>query len=121
MLNSLKEKTVEYLYGLQKVAAFKPLESTHLLQKTFEKGDLDTRLAAFRTAIFSPHIGDGKLIGDLFVKLMAATTKEERKEIVEPFLLSLLEKSSSNISKASEGKLAWLNALYHGWKLEEPA
>ena len=118
MLNTLKGKTAAYLYGLQKVAAFRPLEATHLIQKVFEKGDLNMRLATFRTAIFSPHIGDGKLIGDLFIKLMAATTKEEREEIVEPFLINLLQKTSSAISKSSQGKLAWLNALYHGWQQE---
>ncbi|OGQ05976.1 MAG: hypothetical protein A2W61_04340 [Deltaproteobacteria bacterium RIFCSPLOWO2_01_44_7] len=118
MLNVLNGKTHAYLYGLQKVATFRPKEATHLLQKVFEKGDLNTRLATFRAAILSPHIGDGKLVGDLFVKLMAATTKEEREEIVEPFFQSLLQKSNSPISKASQGKLAWLNALCHGWQQE---
>jgi len=118
MLNSLSGKTSVYLYALQKVATFRPLEATHLLQKVFEKGDLNTRLLAFRTTLFSPHMGDGKLIGDFFIKLMAATTKEEREEIVEPFFTNLLQKSESQISKSAQGKLAWLSALYHGWKQE---
>lgn len=118
MLASLGTKTSAYLYGVQKVASLRPREATHLLQKIFEKGDLSTRLASFRTAIFSPHIGDGKLVGDLFVKLMGATTSEERKKIVEPFFLSLLQKGQSPLSKNSQGKLAWLNALYHGWRRE---
>lgn len=115
----LGDKTAAYLYGLQKVAAFKPKETTHLIQKVFEKGDLNTRLLALRTTLFSPHIGDGKLIGDLFVKLMAATTKEEREEIVEPFFKNCLTKSALNISKEAKGKLAWLSALLHGWNKEE--
>lgn len=120
MLNVLGEKTVAYLYGVEKTAAFRPREATHLLQKIFDKGDLNTRLVALRIAIFSPHIGDGKFIGDLFVKLMGATTQEERKEIVEPFFEKLLAYSSSDLSKESRGKLAWLGALCHGWRQETP-
>src|SRR3990167_3840014 len=100
MLNVLNGKTHAYLYGLQKVATFRPKEATHLLQKVFEKGDLNTRLATFRAAILSPHIGDGKLVGDLFVKLMAATTKEEREEIVEPFFQSLLDRKSTLLNSS---------------------
>ena len=112
MIASLGDKTAAYLYGLQKVAGFRPREATHLLQKVFDKGELKERLAAFRTLIFSPHIGDGKLVGDLFVKLMAATTHEERREIVEPFFQNLLAKGEG------QNKLAWLSALYHGWCTE---
>ena len=118
MIASLGNKTAAYLYGLQKMADFRPREATHLLQKVFEKGELKERLAAFRALIFSPHIGDGKLVGDLFVKLMAATTADERKEIVEPFFKNLLTQSSAGISKESKGKLSWLSALCHGWQAE---
>ncbi|MDP2599372.1 MAG: hypothetical protein Q8P84_01375 [Deltaproteobacteria bacterium] len=104
-------KAAAYLYGLQKLAARFPKEATHLARQIFEKGDLNVRLAAFRVMAVSPDIGDGKMVGELFVKLMAATTHEERREIVEPFLQNLLRKGEGN-------KLAWLSAIYHGWKQE---
>ena len=118
MLNTLNGKILPYLYGLHKVALFRTRESTHLIQKVFDKGDLNTRLAVFRTIIFSNNLGDGKQVGDLFVKLMAATTLEERKEIVEPFFKNLLSQLHIPHSKANRGKLSWLNALCHGWKQE---
>ena len=46
MIASLGNKTVAYLYGLQKIADFRPREATHLLQKVFDKGELKERLAA---------------------------------------------------------------------------
>ena len=116
MLNILNGKVVPYIYGLQKVAQFRPREATHLVQKVFDKGDLNTRLAVFRSIIFSNHLGDGTMVGDLFVKLMGATTADERKEIVEPFFENLLSQLKMSHSKADRGKLSWLNALCHGWK-----
>lgn len=118
MLNVLNGKTLSYLYGLRKVAALRPREAAHLVQKVFEKGDLTTRLQAFHSVLFSPALGDGKLVGDFFVKLMAATTVEERKKIVEPFFERLLSRLPAADSSACRGKLSWLNALYHGWKKE---
>ena len=105
----LQGKAAAYLYCLQKLASRYPKEATHLAKQIFEKGDLNVRLAVFRVMVVSPDIGGGKLVGELFVKLMAATTHEERREIVEPFLENLLRKGEGN-------KLAWLNALCHGWR-----
>ncbi len=105
-------KAVSYLYGLQKLSARFPKEATHLAKPIFERGDLNVRLTAFRVAVVSPTIGDGKMIGEWFVKLMAATTHEERREIVEPFFQNLLAKGEG------QNKLAWLSALYHGWCTE---
>lgn len=104
--------SLTYLFALEKVAAYKPKEATHLLKQFFEGGELNQRLAALRTSIVSPHLGDGHLIGEFFVKLMAASTPEERKETVEPCLNSLIQKS------AATGKRAWLSAYYHGWQQE---
>lgn len=101
-----------YLYALECAAAYRPREAAHLLKQFFEKADLKNRMAALRTAVVSENLGDGHLIGEFFVKLMAATTKEERKEIVEPFLESLIHKSVGG------NKVAWLGAYYHGWKEE---
>lgn len=106
-----EENEAAYLYGLQKIAPTRPREATHLLKQVFEKGGLKTRLAAFRTVAVSDSIGDGKLLGELFVKLMGATTPAERKEIVEPFFESLLQHST---------KRNWLHALIHGWRTEQP-
>jgi len=117
MLNVLHGKSIAYLYGLKQVAHFRPQEATHLVRIVFDKGDLKTRIAALRTVVFSKEIGDGKLIGDFFVKLMAATTKEEREEIVEPFIESMLYKTTQ-ATKPIQRKLAWLHAYYHGWKEE---
>lgn len=115
-------QTPAYLYALERVAAYRPREAAHLLRKFFEQADLKNRMAALRTAAVSENLGDGHLIGEFFVKLMAATTAEERDEIVEPFLESLLQKSAavsaaSNPS-AANNKAAWLGAYYHGWKNE---
>ncbi|MDO8527579.1 MAG: hypothetical protein Q7T03_07830 [Deltaproteobacteria bacterium] len=111
----LETKSQAYLYALGTVATHRPLEATHLARQVFEKGNLTTRLLSFRTTLFSPHIGDGKMIGDQFVRLMAVA---ERKEIVEPFLTNMLQNSREEISPKSKGKLAWLGALYHGWQRE---
>lgn len=116
MLETLKKNKITYLYALQQVAKYSPREVTHILQKIFERSDLQTRLISFRSAILTPEIGDGKFVGDLFVKLMAATTLQERKEMVEPFLEKLLQEIASHYHV--QRKLAWLNAYYHGWKKE---
>lgn len=118
MLNTAQHKRLSYLYGIQKVAAVRPQEASHLAQKIFEKGDLNLRLATFRAILFSAYMGDGKMIGDLFVKLMAATTQEEREDWVEPFMESLLKYSTHKISTNVQRKLSWLHAYYHGWREE---
>lgn len=110
-------QTPAYLRALERVAAYRPREAAHLLRKFFEQADLKSRMAALRTAAVSENLGDGHLIGELFVKLMAATTAEERQKIVEPFLESLLQKSAT-LSNTANNKVAWLGAYYHGWKNE---
>lgn len=107
-----------YLFALEAVAASRPREAGHLLAKFFEKADLKGRMAALRTAVVSENLGDGHLIGEFFVKLMAATTREERRDLVEPTLESLLLKTKP-ANPAASGKLSWLNAYYHGWMQEQ--
>ena len=114
----LKDREAVYLYGLSKIAKERPREATHLLSKIFDKGKLEARLAAFRTALFSASIGDGKLLGDFFVRLMAGATEEERKEMIEPFIEILLQHSSKPTDPIVKRKIAWLYAFYHGWKEE---
>lgn len=94
------------------------LGETRPLFKTFEKMDLKNRLAVFRIALFSPHIGDGPLVGELFVKLMASTTPEEREEWVEPTLHSILNRGAWVANAKVQNKLSWLSAIYHGWRRE---
>lgn len=117
MQNILEGKKLAYLLGLKSLAAIRPREATHLTKLLFDKGDLLTRLATLKTTIFSDHVGNGHLVGDFFVKLMGATTTEERKEIVEPFFKRLFQQGKI-ISKTAQGKLAWLQAYYHGWQKE---
>lgn len=119
MIAALEGKTGNYLYGIGQVARFRPKEAAHLLRLVFDKGDLNTRLAALRTLIFSEMMGSAKMIGDLFVKLMGATTREERRQTVEPFIENILHRGDWTRSKAVRGKLAWLKAYYHGWKSEQ--
>lgn len=81
----------------------------------FAKGDLKTRLALFRIVLFSPHVGDGHLVGDLFVKLMESSSREEREQWVEPTLNSILNRGAWARHPNVQNKLNWLQALYHGW------
>jgi len=91
---------------------------TRPLFQTFEKIDLKKRLALFRITLFSPHIGDGPLVGELFVKLMASTTRAERENWVEPTLHSVLNRGAWATNTKVQNKLAWLSAIYHGWQRE---
>lgn len=91
---------------------------TRPLFQTFEKLDLKKRLALFRITLFSPHIGDGPLVGELFVKLMASATPEEKEKWVEPTLQSILNRGAWSKNAKVQNKLAWLSALYHGWRRE---
>lgn len=91
---------------------------TRPLFRTFEQEDLKMRLALFRITLFSPHVGDGHLIGELFVKLMRSTTQEEKEKWVEPTLNSILNRGAWSTHPKVQNKLAWLKAFYHGW-LEE--
>lgn len=116
MQNTLEGKKLAYLLGLKSLAAIRPREATHLTKLLFDKGDLLTRLATLKTTIFSDHVGNGHLVGDFFVRLMGATTAEERKDIVDPFFKRLFQQST--LSKMAQGKLAWLQAYYHGWQAE---
>lgn len=91
---------------------------TRPLFQAFEKMELKKRLALFRITLFSPHVGDGQWMGELFIKLMASTTPEEREKWVEPTLISILRRSAPPASQKVQNKLAWLKALYHGWQRE---
>jgi len=91
---------------------------TRPLFQTFEKMDLKSRLALFRVILFSPHVGDGQLTGELFVKLMASTSHAEREKWVEPTLHSILNRGAWVANPKVKNKLAWLAATYHGWQKE---
>lgn len=110
MIGAIEKKGVAYLYALKKVALFRPRESNQLLKRFFEKANLKLRLAALKTASLTPGLSDAKTVGDFFVKIMGASTHEERKELVEPFIEKLLQKNGS--------KITWLKAYYHGWASE---
>lgn len=108
------QKEVEPWYRLVEAAQ----GNTEGLFQAFAKGDLKTRLALFRITLFSPHVGDGHLIGELFVKLMEGASHEEREKWVEPTLNSILNRGAWATNINVQNKLNWLKALYHGW-LEE--
>lgn len=116
-MQTLEGKKTAFLYGLKKLAAHKPREAALLTKLIFDKGDLITRLAALKTVALSSDLGNGALIGDFFVRLMGATTAQERREILEPFFEKLFAKSP-RLSKEIQGKLAWLEAYYKGWREE---
>lgn len=118
MTGALQEKESAYIYGLQKMSGERPKEAFLLLQKIFERGDLKTKLISFRTVIFSDHLGDGKSIGDFFVKIMETSSPDEQEEIIEPFLQSILNRTEPTSSTINQ-KLSWLHAVYHGWKEEQ--
>jgi len=89
------------------------------LFRAFEKGNLKTKLALFRITLFSPHVGDGRLVGELFVKLMGPpTTREEREKWVEPTVNSILNRGAWATNTNIRNKLNRLHQVYHGW-LEE--
>lgn len=114
LAQSPNKKEVEPWYRLVEAAQ----GDTASLLDAFEKGNLKTKLALFRITLFSPHIGDGHLIGELFVKLMETTSPQEREEWVEPTLHSILNRGAWATNPKVQNKLAWLNALYHGWQKE---
>lgn len=91
---------------------------TDPLFRAFEKMDLKNRLAVFRITLFSPHLGDGHLVRELFVRLMESTSHEERERWVEPTIHSILNRGAWAQNATVQNKLAWLNALYHGWQRE---
>lgn len=111
-MESLGKNAPAYLYAVQKIAVHRPLEAAHLARQVFERGDLNTRLLAVR-AVVSHGIGDGKLVGEMFVKLMGATTPEEKQYLVEPWLARLADLSTPQAH--------WLKALCHGWHQESQA
>lgn len=88
------------------------------LFQSFAKGDLKQKLAIFRITLFSPQVGDGHLVGELFIKLMEQTTHEEREEWVEPTVNSILNRGAWARHPNVQNKLNWLKALYHGWQKE---
>lgn len=103
-------KNAAYLYALKRVATFRPREANQILRRFFDQADLKLRLLALKTAALTPGLGDAKTIGESFVKLMGASTEEEKRELIEPFIEKLLTRKSR--------KLAWLHAYYHGWLSE---
>lgn len=111
---SPNKNQVEFWYHLVQAAQ----GNTQPLFQTFEKADLKTRLAIFRVTLFSPQVGDGPLIGELLMKLMETTTHQEREQWVEPTLHSILNRGVWSTNIKVQNKLAWLSALYHGWRKE---
>lgn len=110
MIQAMEQRGAPYIAALKTVAIFRPREANQLLKRFFEKADLKLRLLALKTACLSPSFCDAQTIGDFFVKLMGASTEEEKKELIEPFIEKLLAGKSR--------KLAWLHAYYHGWLSE---
>ncbi|MBI4124382.1 MAG: hypothetical protein HY609_03995 [Deltaproteobacteria bacterium] len=112
--SSPRKEAVEPWYRLVEAARGNP----EGLLNIFEQGDIKQKLALFRITLYSPHVGDGHLVGELFVKLMEQTTHAEREQWVEPTLNSILNRGAWARHPNVQNKINWLKALYHGW-LEE--
>lgn len=97
------------------VAVIRPLEGRYLLTQLFARADNDARLRILGTFVDDPRMGSSRAIGDLFVKLMARTTPEERRLEIYPALRALVGNTPE-----SSPRHGFLAAMLRGWLSECP-
>jgi len=105
------------LFCLKEVAKFRPYETGHILSDFFERASIGTKLEILKEVVSSPLLGDKHMVGELFVRLMEHSTRDERKQEIYPILQAIINDSIARLPEARV-KAAFLNALLCGWRSE---
>ena len=107
-----------YLAALHHTGFFKPREMTHLTRRLFETGPPATRVLSLEALTLSAHLGKVQDVNESFVRLMAATTPEERDLLIYPALLRVIGRGRNIPSPPTAEKVARLTTLLRGWLSE---
>lgn len=101
---------------VERVADYVPREASRILRHIFSVASTETRLCIFEMFVRNDLIGDNRIIGDLFVQLMARSTPDERASEIYP----ALQEVQKNPSKTLSPRQGFVSALYRGWMSEKP-
>lgn len=96
------------------VARYRPAECRQLLAKIFDRADNNTtRLELIESVVNNPMLGNKAVLGDLFIKLMARSTPQERRTEIYPQLAKIIA------ANPIDPRRGFLRALLYGWITEE--
>ena len=98
------------------VARARPEEGKRLLTHAFGSASTPSRLRIFARFVEDPRLGPSRAIGDLFIKLMARSTPEERNAEIYPSLIDL----ACGGDGAASPRRGFLAAILRGWISECP-
>lgn len=99
--------------SLLEVSKFSADDASRLLRHLFAVADTKTRLSIYEMFIDNERLGSHRVLGDMFVQLMARATPDEREAELYPSLKKILSSRPNPSSRSG-----FVAALFRGWLSE---
>lgn len=96
------------------LAAHRPADAKRLITSIFTRADTGTRLMILKDLVGEGGVGDGRMIGEFFIQLMARSTPDERAAEIYPALMGM----ASPAGGGGNPRKSFLAAMLKGWASE---